>query len=189
MLEDWNEGTINPIFKKGEKSEVSNYRGVTLLNTVYKIYASVLNERLMRTAEEKFQETQFGFRRGRGTTDAIFVLNYIVNKELNKKGGKVFAFFSDLKAAFDRVDRQELNKMMEYIGIEDHLRTRIMEIYKETKNTVKIGKRRTEAFWTERGVRQGCPMSPTLFNIYVMNLEKEIKKEQEGGVIVGREKF
>lgn len=81
-------------------------------------------------------------RLDRGTTDAMFVLNYIVNKELNKKEKrkrrKVFAFFADLKAAFDTVDRQELNKKMERIGIKDHLRIRIMDTYRETKNTVKI---------------------------------------------------
>lgn len=187
--EDWKEGIISPIYKKEEKSVVGNYRGVTLLNTAYKIYASILNDRLRAVAEEKLQESQFGFRKGRGTADAIFVLNYIVNKELKKKGGKVFAFFVDLKAAFDNVDRQELNERMKAIGTEDHLRRRIIEIYRETKNTVKIGERRTETFWTERGVRQGYPMSPTLFNIYVSDLEEEMKKEQEEGMTIGREKL
>lgn len=101
----------------------------------------------------------------------------------------MFAFFADLKAAFDREDRQELNKRLKAIGAEDHLRERIMEIYRETKNTVKIGERRTEVFWTERGVRQGCPMSPTLFNIYMSDLEEEMRKEQEGGVTLGKEKI
>lgn len=116
------------------------------MNTAYKIYAGVLNEKLIKAVEEKLQETQFGFRKGRGTADAIYVLNYIINKELSKKRGKVFAFFADLRAAFDRVDRQELNRRMKRIGIEDHLRKRVMETYIETKNTVRIGERYTEDF-------------------------------------------
>lgn len=64
-----------------------------------------------------------------------------------------------------------------------------METYKETRNVVRIGDRCTKEFWTETGVRQGCPMSPTLFNIYIMDLEAEMKKESTGGVVIGREKF
>lgn len=52
-----------------------------------------------------------------------------------------------------------------------------------------MGERKIEAFWTEKGVRQGCSMSPTLFNIYVMDLEEEMRKEQTGGVTIGKEKF
>lgn len=54
---------------------------------------------------------------------------------------------------------------------------------------MKVRDKKTESFWTERGVQQGCQMSPTLFNIYVMNLEEEMRKEQTGGVRIGKEKF
>lgn len=80
MPKDWNRGIISPIFKKGEKSEVQNYRGITLMDTAYKIYASILNEKLVEAVDRKLKETQFGFRAARGTMDAVYVLNYIVNK-------------------------------------------------------------------------------------------------------------
>ncbi|XP_067209997.1 uncharacterized protein [Linepithema humile] len=118
--------------EKGEKEETKNYRGVTLMDTAYKIYANILNERLRKEIEKKLEEGQFEFREERGTTDAI--LNYIVNRELMKKKGKIFAFFADLKAAFDKVDRIKLGKMLKRTGIgERKLRKRIMETYKETK--------------------------------------------------------
>lgn len=63
-----------------------------------------------------------------------------------------------------------------------------METYKETKNKVKVGNEKSEEFWTRTGVRQGCPMSPTLFNVYMMDLEAEIRKEQFGRVVVRKEK-
>lgn len=189
ILEECNNELISPIYKKGEKNDTRNYRGVTLMDTAYKIYANILNERLNKEVEEKLEERQFGFREERGTIDAIFILNYVVNRELEKKKGKVFAFFADLKAAFDKVNRRKLEERMEEIGIEEQLRKRIMETYKETKNRVKVGDKRTEEFWTRYGVRQGCPMSPTLFNIYISDMEKEIKKEQAGGFVVGNEKF
>lgn len=69
--EGWKKGVIYPIFKKGNTKEIKNYRGVTLLDTSYKIYASILNEKLKEEMKEKYEETQFGFRKGRGTSDAI----------------------------------------------------------------------------------------------------------------------
>lgn len=150
--EDWNKGISNPIYKR-EKGEIKNYRGITLMNTAYKIYASILNEKLIEEVDNKLQETQFGFRAGRGAIDAVYVLNYILNKELNKKGEKIFAFFADLKAAFDKIDRKKLHEIMRRSGIENQLRRRVMETYRETINSVKIGDKKMENFWTERGVR------------------------------------
>lgn len=187
--DEWNKGMISPIYKKGEKSEVKNYRGVTLMDTAYKIYANILNERLKKEIEKKLEEGQFGFREERGTTDAIFVLNHVVNKELITKGGKIFAFFADLKAAFDKIDRTKLEEMLKRAGISLRLRRRIMETYRETKNVIKVGSKRSKIFWTTKRVRQRCPMSPVLFNIYLRDLEEEMRKEQTGNVVIGREKL
>jgi len=137
------------------------------MDTACKIYANILNEKLVKEAEKKMKDVQFGFRKEKGTTDAIYTVNYVANRQLSKKRGKIFAFFADMKAAFDKVDRRKLNEMMKRIGIEDNLRVRIMETYKETRNLVKMRDKKLSEFWTERGVRQGCPMSPTLFNIYI----------------------
>lgn len=57
--------------------------------------------------EEKPSEEQFGFRKGRGTMDAVYVLNWVVNREIRIAKRKVFVFFADLKVAFDRVDRRK----------------------------------------------------------------------------------
>jgi len=76
-----------------------------------------------------------------------------VNREITRKRGKVFAFFADLKAAFDKVDRIKLGKMLKKAGVEEQLGRRIMEIYRKTKNKVKIGRGKLEEFWTKSGVR------------------------------------
>lgn len=146
------------------------------MDTAYKIYASILNERLMNEIDDKLEEGQFGFRRGRRVMDAVFVLSHIVDRELGKRKGKVFAYFADLKAAFDRVDRKVLRKRMREIGVSNRLKERIMETYRETRNVVKVGGKCTEEFWMKKEVRQGCTISPTLFNIYVADLEGEMRK-------------
>lgn len=112
------------------------------MDTTDKIYASILNERLKEETGKILGEEQFEFRSGRGTIDAIYTLNYIVNKKLAKKRGKVYAFFADLKAAFDKMDKKELGEMLKKTGISKQLRERIMGTYKETKNVVKIGNRK-----------------------------------------------
>ena len=89
--ERWKEGVISPIFKKGDREKVNNYRGITILNTAYKIYAMVLEKRLKEELEKNhiIPETQAGFRSGRSTTDNIFILNYVANRE---KGGSYIRF-------------------------------------------------------------------------------------------------
>lgn len=82
----WNEGVIVPIRKKGESDKVEDYRGVTLLQTAYKIYAAVLAERLKSEMEDILPPSQTEFRRGMGTIDNIYVLNYLINKQLEMKG-------------------------------------------------------------------------------------------------------
>lgn len=96
------------------------------MDTAYKIYASVLNKKLKKETEDKLRETQFGFRERRGTMNAVYTINYVVNKELSK-GGKIVAFFADLKAAFDKVNRKQMNEMLKKTKIKDNLSWRIME--------------------------------------------------------------
>ena len=89
VIEDWKVGIISPVFKKGDKSDIRNYRGVTIMDTAYKIYAEILNDRLENVIENNLSETQFGFRKGRGTVDCIYILNYLINREIGKKSGKL----------------------------------------------------------------------------------------------------
>jgi hypothetical protein len=105
--QEWKEGIICPIYKKGEKDTASNYRGITLLNTAYKVYAMIVEERLMKEMNERgaLPDGQAGFRKGRGTMDNVYILNHIIGNEIKKRGSKIYAFFVDLKAAFDNVER------------------------------------------------------------------------------------
>jgi hypothetical protein len=180
--EDWREGVICPIFKKGEKNRAENYRGITLLNTGYKLYASVLSERMKREIEEKgvLPDSQAGFRKGRGTVDNVYILDHLARNELRKKGGRMYALFIDFKAAFDKVDRVKMFECMKERGISEWLVRKVEEIYARTRNKVKVGEKVGEWFETTKGVRQGCPLSPLLFTIYVADVDEMLKKAQAG---------
>ncbi|KAH0820314.1 hypothetical protein GEV33_002477 [Tenebrio molitor] len=157
--QEWKEGIICPIYKKGEKDTASNYRGITLLNTAYKLYAMIVEERLMKEMNERgaLPDGQAGFRK-------------------------------DLKAAFDNVERDLLWEYLRKKGINEHLVTKIEEIYEETISRVRVGGRVSECFKTYKGVRQGCPLSPSLFAAFIGDMEEMFRKGQAGGVVVGKEK-
>ncbi|KAH0810075.1 hypothetical protein GEV33_012716 [Tenebrio molitor] len=157
--QEWKEGIICPIYKKGEKDTASNYRGITLLNTAYKVYAMIVEERLMKEMNERgaLPDGQAGFRK-------------------------------DLKAAFDNVERDLLWEYLRKKGINEHLVTKIEEIYEETISRVRVDGRVSECFKTYKGVRQGCPLSPSLFAAFIGDIEEMFRKGQAGGVVVGKEK-
>jgi hypothetical protein len=138
--QEWKEGIICPIYKKGEKDTARNYRGMTLLNTAYKVYAMIVDERLMKEMNERgvLPDGQAGFRKGRGTMDNVYILNHIIGNEIKKRGSKIYAFFVDLKAAFDNVERDLLWEYLRKKGINEHLVTKIEEIYEETISRVRV---------------------------------------------------
>ena len=108
---DWCKSVIIPLFKKGEDSNPDNYRGISLLSIVSKVFTAILNKRLYAWAEneEKISKEQAGFRKGYSTIDHIFTLITMVKSKLDsRRGGKVYVAFIDYKKAFDTVDRDKL---------------------------------------------------------------------------------
>lgn len=88
-----------PLFKRREGEVVSDYRGVMLMPTLYKVYAAVLAERIRKIVEEErlIPHNQTGFRKRMRALDNIFVLNYVINRQFHKeKGGKLKALFVNL---------------------------------------------------------------------------------------------
>jgi len=100
MPNEWNKSIICPIYKKGEKTECSNYRGISLLNTVYKILATAINNRSKTFAEDLVSQEQNGFRRNRSTADNILIMRQISEKcyEYNIE---MHVLFIDFKQSFD----------------------------------------------------------------------------------------
>lgn len=101
---------IVPIIKKGEGQEMKDYRGITIMPSMYKIYTAILAERVRKEVEAKniIPDNQTGFRKGMGTIDQIYALNYLINRQLVKEKGKMTVLFIDLKAAFDSVNKERL---------------------------------------------------------------------------------
>jgi sorting nexin-29 len=112
ILQEWEEGIICSIFKKGDQLECSNYRGITLLNTAYKIFSNLLYERLQPHTEQTLGIYQREFRVGKSTSDQIHALRQILEKT-HEHSVSMYHLFINFKAAYDSIDRDKLFEAME----------------------------------------------------------------------------
>ena len=118
--EEWSLGVIVILFKDGIKSDLNNYRGITLLSMLGKILVGVLNNRLWEVVKkfEFLKENQAGFRKGCRTTDHLFTLTTIINHYVVKNKKPLFICFVDFKKAFDTVDHKLLWDTLNHYGVE-----------------------------------------------------------------------
>ena len=184
--ERWAEGHIIPIFKKGDKNEASNYRGITLLSTIGKLFTRILNNRLNDWSEEYniYVEAQAGFRKGMGTSDNIFVLNNLITHCLSNND-MLYCAFIDFTKAFDFVVRDVLWFKLIRLGVRGRMLNIIKSIYSCVKPRVKHDNTLSDPFTCNIGVRQGECLSPFLFAMYVNDLEAELTVKGVAGIDIG----
>ena len=114
--QDWKEGHIVKLPKKGNLQECNNYRGITLLSIVGKVFNRVILERLKEGLDTKLRDEQAGFRKGKSCADQIGVLRIIVEQSLEWKS-PLYINFIDFEKAFDSVDRETLWKLLRKHGV------------------------------------------------------------------------
>jgi hypothetical protein len=171
---------ICPIFSKDDQFTCSNYRGITLLSVVYKVFSStLLNQRLKVIAELIFGEYQAGFREKKSTIDQIFVLKQIMEKHY-EFGLELHLLFMDYKQIFDSINRTELFAVMEKMNIPHKLIGLTKMTLNKTTATLKIKDKLSQEFDFNVGVKQGDGLSTTLF---IMALHDAIKNVDQRGAI------
>ena len=163
---DWSDAILIPIPKKGDLSICDNWRGISLLEVVGKVVARILQERLQQVAEVELPESQCGFRKGRGCSDMIFTLRQLVEKSVEHRS-RQFITFVDLKKAYDSVPRTALWRALEKLGVPDSVVNLVKSFHDGMKAQLSInGELVEEKIDVDNGLRQGCTMAPTLFNLY-----------------------
>ena len=180
--DSWTIGLIVPIFKnKGDIHDPDNYRGITLLSCMGKLFTMIINTRLHRYLEDQMLlgEEQAGFREGYSTLDHIFSLHCIIDLFLEKKK-RLFCAFVDYRKAFDMIDRTSLWQKLLKLNIKGKVLSVIKNAYKGAKSCVKLSTNMSEYFRCDMGVRQGENLSPLLFAIYLNDLEAYFETKCQG---------
>ena len=179
----WTQAIIKPIPKSTENDPKIplNYRGISLLSCISKIYTSILNKRIIEKLESNsvIVEEQNGFRKGRSCQEHVFVLQTAI-KSRQKQAKHTIVSFIDFSKAFDVVDREKLFYKLLQVGIEGKMYNTIKSLYKNTEAQVLLNNVKTAPFKTMAGVRQGDCMSPTLFSIFINDLAQRIKNLNQG---------
>ena len=184
--QDWKRSVFVPIPKKGNAKECSNYCTIALMSHTSKMMLKILQARLQQYMNRELPNVQAVFRKSRGTRDQIANIRWIIRKAREFQKHIYFCFIGYAKA-FDCVNHNKLWKTLKEMGIPDHLTCLLRNLYAGQEATVRTGHGTTDWFQIGKGVRQGCILSPCLFNLcaeYIMrNAELE---ETQAGIKIAR---
>lgn len=170
--ESFKRSIVYPLHKKGDVNSVENYRGLSFIDCIGKVFISLVNNRLINWVNHKGLLTEFqaGFRKGYSTIDNIFNLTNIAHLQLTEKRGKLFTFFVDFSSASDTIDREALIFKMSCMGLSTKFLKMLGNYYQGTTAAVWCREGVTNHFDTSMGLRQGCICSPTNFAIFINDL-------------------
>ena len=173
--------------RKAIAKECSNYHTVALISHTSKVMLKILQARLQQNMNCEHPDVQVGFRKGGGTNDQIANILWIIEtvREFQKN---IYFCFTDYVEAFDCVNHNTLWKILQEMGIPDHLTCLLRNLYAGQEATVRTGHGTTDWFQIGKGVHQGCILSPCLFNLYAEYIMKNAGLEEaEAGIkIAGR---
>ena len=178
LPDDWTEGTIVKIPKKGALSNCNNWRGITLLSVPSKILAKIIINRISKAVDQQLREEQAGFRPGRGCTDQIFTLRNII-EQCTEWQRQLYINFVDFEKAFDSIHRESLWRILRAYRIPQEIVLVIKSFYNNF--TCRVGSGET-SFSVKTGVRQGCSMSALLFNLTIDWVMRQTTADQPRGI-------
>ena len=171
---EWKTSVVVPIFKG--KEDVMNcglYRGVKLLEQGMKIIERVLERIILAIVD--FNEAQFGFMPGKGTIDALFLVQRLL-EEHRAKGKRICMCFVDLEKAFDIVPRRVMEWAMRKKGLPEILVKAVMSLYEGAETKVGVRSGLLEEFSVKVGVHQGSVLSPSLFAMVIDEVTENARK-------------
>ena len=184
---EFKQGYITSLYKKGDKKDPDNYRGLCVTSTLSRLWAKILQKRLREEVGDKISEDQSGFTPGRSCVDNLFILQQLIEKR-SRKNEELHIAFIDLKKAYDGVPRNKLFTALRMIGVSDYMILLIRELYEENNAYIKQGRSLSESIQVTKGLRQGCCLSPLLFNIYLEMVLRQWKRSCQGmGISVGED--
>lgn len=167
----WQDATVVTIPKPGDPTDTDNSRGISLIPIGLKVISKVVINRLYQRLEAQgfFHQGQAGFRSREECTAQVIALRTIIQNR-RSYDRPTYAAFIDIRKAYDTVPTEALFAKLRHIGLTGTAYHWLYSLYASAQASVRVGDSTTEPFPLNRGVRQGCPMSPTLFNIFINDI-------------------
>uniref|UniRef100_A0A8D8R6E3 Craniofacial development protein 2 n=1 Tax=Cacopsylla melanoneura TaxID=428564 RepID=A0A8D8R6E3_9HEMI len=183
--EDLLKTVLVPLPKKPNATQCKDFRTISFICHLTKAITRIIIKRIEGKVEKHLGEDQFGFRKGKGTRDAMGCMR-MMGERMIDVDKNLYVCFIDWEKAFDRVEWNILLRVLKEIELNWKDRRLIRELYKGQKVVVRVEDEETEEITIGRGVRQGCCMSPSLFNLYAEKLLEEALRDTPG-IQVGEE--
>ena len=157
--QDWKRSVFIPIPKKDNAKECSNYSTIAIISHTSKVMLKILQVRVQQYMNLELPDVQAGFRKGRGTRDQIANIHWIIEKAREFQKNNYFCFI-DYAKAFDCMDHNKLWKILQEMGIPDHLTCLLRNLYAGQEATVRTGHATTDWFQIGKGVRKAVYCHP-----------------------------
>jgi len=178
-VRDWSSAAPSAVFKKGDASSLDNYRAIAVGSVFGKLYAVILDARLSVCAEKNGwrAEGQAGFRAGKSTVDHVLVLRHMIEAtQLERPGGILFCCFVEFRKAYDKVRRDLLVQRLAELGVHGPMLQAIIEMYWSVPLIPKLGGAYGPSIDSTCGVKQGDPLSPLLFGLFIDEFESWLRE-------------
>lgn len=182
----WLKSTFITLPKKSSAKNCEDFRTISLMSQSLKLFLKLIHQRIYKICEEQISCTQFGFRNALGTREALFSIQVLFQRARDVNHD-IFACFIDYQKAFDKVQHDKMMEILESIGLEKQDLRIIANLYWNQTSSVRIESEESDEVLIKRGVRQGCVLSPLLFNIYSEQIFREALENTSDGVIVNGE--
>lgn len=171
----WKISAITPVHKTGDTSNVKNYRPISIIPHIAKLFESLVYSKIKRSLNHIIVDEQHGFRPGKSTTtSSVIFTSYLTDAIENR--GQVDVILTDFKKAFDTVDHGLLIRELKALGVGDPLLTWIASYLTDRKQYVKLHGSVSKITNITSGVPQGGHLSPLLFILFVNSISKWITK-------------
>lgn len=179
----WLCSTFIPLPKKTNARKCEDHRLISLMSHILKIFLKIIHQRIYKKCEVDISDSQFGFRQGLGTREAIVATQVLVQNCYDQRKDVCLCFI-DYEKAFDQVQHHKLMQFLKKLEKDQKDIRCIENLYWYYTAQIKLGNNMSNTIQVRRRVRQGCVLSPLLFNLYSEAVFQEASKDVEMGIRV-----